>query len=646
MYTILYVDDEKSLLDLCKIFLEKSGEYKVDISDSALGILDKIQPGQYDAIVSDYDMPGKNGIEFLIEVRSTFGDIPFILFTGKGREDVVIDAINNGVDFYIQKGGSPRPQFAELSHKIKKSIERKRMLIALHENEERLRFALEGANDGLWDVRIPSGEIFISPRGCEILGYSFEDFSGLKRLWKDLILLHDMPATQAAFLEYRKGNSDIFSVEHRLIMKSGESKWILTRGKVVKWDENGNPIRMTGTISDIHIRKKAESKLQAAYEQIAANEEEMRSQFEEQKIISEKIRLSEDRFKGLTNLLPVPVFETDLTGKLLFTNQTGFQMFEYFMDDFVDGINVLDLVVPEERDTTKNHISLMMQGLLSQKGREYTLQRKNGSRFTAVIYSNRIMDPYSGLIKGFRGVVIDITERKRIEDSLKKSREKLNILSSITRHDILNQIQALNAFCDLIEVNIESDSVSAQYLAYLRQCSEKISQHISFTREYQYLGDNPPIWQNIGTIAIIAAADFLPDTIVLTIEADDIEIFADPMLMLVFYNLFDNAIRYGEKITSITIRFSEDKNIGTLIVEDNGIGISADMKEDIFEKGVGQNTGLGLFFAREVLAITGLSIRETGTQGQGARFEITAPPGLWRNASEKSIDPENIQAGG
>ena len=101
--------------------------------------LEKIKKTPYDAIVSDYQMPGTDGITFLKEVVTEFGDIPFILFTGKGREEIVIDAINNGADFYVQKGGDPSSQFAELVHKIRKAVERRKALKRLEENESQLR---------------------------------------------------------------------------------------------------------------------------------------------------------------------------------------------------------------------------------------------------------------------------------------------------------------------------------------------------------------------------------------------------------------------------------------------------------------------------------------------------------------------------
>jgi len=111
-----------------------------------------------------------------------------------------------------------------------------------------------------------------------------------------------------------------------------------------------------------------------------------------------------------------------------------------------------------------------------------------------------------------------------------------------------------------------------------------------------------------------------------------LEVFTDPMLEKVFFNLFDNAVRHGEHVTeiSVTCREEDDGRGMVITVEDNGVGIPAEMKEKIFERGVGFNTGYGLFLTHEVLAITGMSIQETGEEGKGARFEIIVPPAGWR----------------
>ncbi|RPI39528.1 MAG: PAS domain S-box protein [Methanoregulaceae archaeon] len=123
---VLYVDDESNLLEIGKRFLERSGDFAVTTALSAREAVRLLEHGIFDAIISDYQMPVMDGIQFLVEVRKNVGQIPFILFTGRGREEVVIQAINNGANFYLQKGGDPKSQFAELRHKILAAVEHSR----------------------------------------------------------------------------------------------------------------------------------------------------------------------------------------------------------------------------------------------------------------------------------------------------------------------------------------------------------------------------------------------------------------------------------------------------------------------------------------------------------------------------------------
>jgi len=164
-----------------------------------------------------------------------------------------------------------------------------------------------------------------------------------------------------------------------------------------------------------------------------------------------------------------------------------------------------------------------------------------------------------------------------------------------------------------------------------RVTTERISSMIQFTREYEEMGASAPAWQDCRMLVDNASVQLPAGKIRVTndIPAGS-EVFADPLITKVFYNLMDNAARYAGAINGI--RFSAGKSGGrvVLVCEDDGEGIPAGEKELIFERGFGKNTGLGLFLAREILSITGITIRETGVPGKGARFEITMPEGGWR----------------
>jgi PAS domain S-box-containing protein len=178
MISVLYVDDEVMLLDICKVFLERSGELQVEVTPSATHALDLITSKKFDAVVSDYQMLEMDGIALLKEVRSRSPELPFIIFTGKGREEVVIEAINNGADFYLQKGGDPKSQFVELEHKIKQAVRRRRAEAALQESEQRFRRIAERSSDLVMIIDEHDLPVYVSPSVQTILGFSTDDIIG------------------------------------------------------------------------------------------------------------------------------------------------------------------------------------------------------------------------------------------------------------------------------------------------------------------------------------------------------------------------------------------------------------------------------------------------------------------------------------
>jgi PAS domain S-box-containing protein len=201
MISLLYVDDEPELLGLCKIFLEQGGEFQVTPIASVQEGLDCLLTSSFDAIVSDYMMPDIDGLEFLKRVRSCDEDIPFILFTGRGREEVVIEAINNGVDFYLQKGGDPRAQFAELGHKVKKAVESRQTIHALRMENEKNRGLMDHANDAIFIADVRTGMLIDANRKAQdLIGRTLEEIRTMhqtdlhppdkKELFPDVFLHH------------------------------------------------------------------------------------------------------------------------------------------------------------------------------------------------------------------------------------------------------------------------------------------------------------------------------------------------------------------------------------------------------------------------------------------------------------------------
>ena len=253
---VLCVDDEPNILDLCKIYLERTGEFSVDIVLSGEEALTQLGKKQYDAIVSDYQMPEMDGISLLKQVRATQVDVSFILFTGRGREEIVIEAINNGVDFYLQKGGDPRSQFTELAHKIVSAATGRRSEQAFRESEEKFRYLVENALEPILILDF-QGKILFANNGVAKL-IEVSDYAGLiGRNVMEFIAQESREDVIRDFIQVYQGHDGFLSHYH-VMVGNGKKIYVESIGKVVTYE--GKPADLI-SIRDITERKRADDAL-------------------------------------------------------------------------------------------------------------------------------------------------------------------------------------------------------------------------------------------------------------------------------------------------------------------------------------------------------------------------------------------------
>ncbi len=236
-------------------------------------------------------------------------------------------------------------------------------------------------------------------------------------------------------------------------------------------------------------------------------------------------------------------------------------------------------------------------------------------------------------------IVRDISSRKREEQALRVAKDKISLLTHLTQHDLNNMVTGLSGYLLLLE-EVTTTPPGSAYLKTATGLVEKISHHLHFSSEFLNIGIYQPDWQPLRLLIARAINDLPHDGIEITTDVPPVEIYADPLTTKVFYNILENALRHGVNTTAISILAREqEKGGGIILVEDNGGGIPEPEKVRIFNYGVGKHTGFGLAFARDILEVTGFSIRETGTPGKGARFEIHVPAGAWRQAETPKGEP-------
>jgi signal transduction histidine kinase len=183
-----------------------------------------------------------------------------------------------------------------------------------------------------------------------------------------------------------------------------------------------------------------------------------------------------------------------------------------------------------------------------------------------------------------------------------------------------------------------SDEKVVKQLQAMSIAGKDIQHLIEFTREYQELGVKKPVWQQIGEVMQRRSVQSLLTGIDLSIKGISAEIFVDPMLEKVMYNLVENSKRHGERVSAIGITVEQRGDDLIIAYTDNGSGVEAEEKELIFKKGHGKNTGMGLFLIREILGLTHITITECGIPGEGVRFEMKVPGGGWRRVSPDKPD--------
>jgi PAS domain S-box-containing protein len=326
-------------------------------------------------------------------------------------------------------------------------------------------------------------------------------------------------------------------------------------------------------------------------------------------------------------------------------------MIGYSQDELVGKNSRILYPTDEEYDYVGN----VKYAMIEERGTgtvETCWMRKDGI-IRDILLSSTPLDP-SAVRAGVMFTALDITDRKtaetrlrgayqqltdteeelrgkydelsRAEETLKEANRKLHLLSSITRHDILNKVSVLLGNLEHAKT-MSQDPTMAGYIAKLESAAMAIKEQIEFTRVYQDLGSHEPQWHKLDQV--ISRLQ-VPQSLSVHTDLPHVEIFADPIFKKIFYNFLDNAVRHGQKVSRVTVSTREVPAGLIIFWEDDGVGIPAHEKEKIFSKDYGKHTGLGLFLAAEICSVTGITLQETGEPGKGARFEMRVPAEAYR----------------
>ncbi|NMB79294.1 MAG: PAS domain S-box protein, partial [Methanomicrobiales archaeon] len=405
MYPVLYVDDEPVLLELGRTFLEMSGSLHVDTAISAAAAIAFLQDHRVECIIADYQMPEMDGIALLKYIRAHYGSLPFILFTGRGREEIVMEAINNGADFYLQKGGDPTSQFVELEYKTKLAIERRKTEDELRDSRQRMADIIDHLPDATFaidlDERVIAWNIAMEEmtgvKKDEILGTTDRSYAlpfyGEKRPMLLNLILHKNAEAEKEYPHImRKGNKLISEIYlQRLYGGRGAYLWFIASPL---FDTSGHVTGAIESIRDVTGSHRARDELEASQERYRA--------------------VVEDQTEFIARFLP--------DGTHIFVNEAYCRYFGLKQDQVI-GTKWRPEIYPEDSGKIRDHLLS-----LTPQNPEKIIEHRiilPGGRVRWQQWSDRAIFTDEGMVREYQSVGRDITEQKLAEDQLRSAYENL-----------------------------------------------------------------------------------------------------------------------------------------------------------------------------------------------------------------------------
>jgi PAS domain S-box-containing protein len=741
---VLHVDDDAGLVKLARRALQTEGSFQVETALSVREAHQKMREEKFDVIVSDYLMPEKDGLAFLKELRQNGENIPFIIFTGKGREEVAKEALNLGADSYLNKTGDPEIVYCELAHSITKAVRIKEAEEALRDSEEKFRAISESASEATISIDTQGRMVFWN-RGAEtIFGYSASEMvgkpitlimpercrdnhetkiaawlsspppvfgksvemTGLKKdgnefpleasfsLWKMkgetflTVVAHDVTGKKHAWEALKQAEEEakstlsllsatLESTADGILVVNTEGKitiynqrfaemWripdavMLTRDinqmRAFVLDQLKEPQKWLEKVKELYAQPDSEcsdllefkdgrvferhSRPQRIGGQVAGRVWSFRDVTEDKKAERE-IRENKQKFEGLFLGNPEAAVYLSSDFHILGMNPRFFELFGYPLEEIKDK-HINDVIVPGEGT---GEAEILDQR--AAKGYVYfdtVRKRKDNSLIPVSVSAAPII--VEGRPVGHVAMYKDISESKRTEAALKEMmqklstmNEKLRVAGSLTRHDVRNKLSVVTGNVFLTKRKLQNSPGILDYMYDISSACQQILEIFDFARNYEMLGDEEPKNVDVGE-TVEKAVSLFSDLkgIRVSNECQALKVLADSLLDRLFYNLVDNSLKYGEKITQIRVYYEKSKDGKLkLIYQDDGVGIQWDEKPHLFKEGYGKGTGYGLYLIKKMTEVYGWAIQETGEPGRGAQFTITIP-------KENEKGKENYQA--
>ena len=599
--SVLHVDDDVAFLSMAKQCLEMQAHIEVESVQSVQEALEMLKIKKFDVIVSDYQMKGKNGLEFLNEIKTTGITTPFILFSGKGRDEVAIKALNSGAFRYIDKRGALDATYAELASCILQATQYTRAQAMLKESEKRFRAIFYSSIDAILILN-DGGEIVFSNKSAkDMLDYAKDQITkALNEHFNKQFTSTYEQNMHEGFKQLSDGNLLMTGKTVELALKNTSGKTTIVELSFSAFIENGQWFGVS-IVRDVSERKRQEQ------------------------LLAE----SQQTLKALFAYNPEAIVFMDKNFRVTDVNRSFTELFKFTFEN-IKGQKIMDVIVPDGLEKESRTI----EGLIA-KG-PVTFRTKRKRRDGSIIDVSLSGGPLAvkGKIVGFFMVFLDISNLIIVQNVLASAlsnaellNEKIIVLGGFTRHDVRNKLGLIAGNLYLARNKCKIEPNLEKYLSKIDDSIKNICDIFDFAKTYEMIGVEELVTVDIGKM-VQNALSLFADLKGVKVEnkCAGFEVIADSLLTQVFYNLIDNSLKYGEKTSTISI-FAQKLSEGSvkLCFKDDGVGLDKNLRGHLFERGFGKGTGFGLYLIRKICEVYGWTVKENGQPGQGVQFEFMIP---------------------
>ncbi|MGY5875652.1 MAG: response regulator [Candidatus Thorarchaeota archaeon] len=595
---VLLIDDDAHLLSVAKEFLKREdSELEIVDTHSAKSAFTILENDQIDVIVCDYVMPEMDGLQFLEKIRNAESSIPFIMFTGRSREEVAIKALNLGATNYMTKQGSPTSVYMELAHLIRQAVDHTMTAKRLERSVQQHRTILDALTDALHVIDRNYTVIVQNP--------------ALKTWLESLRIVQDV-VTKNLFEAFPFLPASIRD-EYETVFETGETLITTERTELDRktiWTQTMKiPLRIDGSIQQVVTILRDVTIFHEALEALKESEEKYRS-------------LIEQSMQGIIILQGQPL-------KVVFANPRVMRALGLSLEKMedIETSDYIQFIHPEDRPQILELFRARRRGEPVPLDFVCRFIRRDGSLMWFSSVSNQIQ--YQGK-PAIQLALSNITKERESDAELERQKEELSEFAHLMSHDLAGSLHNIQGYCELLRDEYDSSFVE-KIVDISKRMTRTIQKSVKLADAGLVIGETSevdlgPLVDRIAASVIPSDVEFVRDTLP-TIVCDQDKV------MQVIDNLLGNAVEHAHP-SKISVTSEETSDEIHIVFRNDGNPIPSDERPDLFAGGISRRTrkGLGLQIARRIVEAHGWTIGLDDTSETA--FRITIP-----NSTRDSQDP-------